>query len=204
MAVLRGRWSGSRTAVNAVILVAAFLVGLNFTILTILLPTIASELDCTVEEAAWVTIGPMFASVVFAPMMGNLADLYSRRTSMWQIGFGLHLCGLVIAGFAPTIGVLTGARLLTGIAMACDAPTGFAIMVAGLPADQRGKVSAYQMAVNTLGPSMGVGFGGILSEIVGWRMLFLGVSKNDELYIENKELCIKKRGIVYQNRGILY
>ena len=33
----------------------------------ILLPTIASELDCTVEEAAWVTIGPMFASVVFAP-----------------------------------------------------------------------------------------------------------------------------------------
>ena len=30
------------------------------------------------------------------------------------------------------------------------------------------------MAVNTLGPSMGVGFGGILSEIVGWRMLFLG------------------------------
>jgi MFS family permease len=171
---LIGRFSGSRAAVTAVILVAAFIIGLNFTILTILLPTISSELDCTVEEAAWVTIGPMFASVVFAPMCGNLADLYARRTSMWQLGFALHLLGLLIAGFAPTIGVLTAARLLTGIAMACDAPTGFAIMVAGLPADQRGKIAAYQMAVNTLGPSLGVGLGGILSEIVGWRMLFLG------------------------------
>lgn len=171
---LIGRYSGSRAAVSAVILVAAFIIGLNFTILTILLPTISSDLHCTVEEAAWVTIGPMFASVVFAPMAGNLADLYSRRTSMWQLGFALHLLGLLIAGFAQSIGVLTSARLLTGLAMACDAPTGFAIMVAGLPPEDRGKIAAYQMAVNTLGPSLGVGLGGILSELVGWRMLFLG------------------------------
>jgi MFS family permease len=139
--------------VNFVILLAAFLVGLNFTILTILLPTIAAELGCSVEEAAWVTIGPLFTSVIFAPMMGNLADLYARRTTIWQLGFFLHLCGLLIAGFAPTIEVLVGARLLTGLAMACDSPTGFAIMVAGLPAAARGKVSAYQTAINTIGES---------------------------------------------------
>lgn len=172
---LIGRWSGSRAAVNFVILFAAFLVGLNFTILTILLPTISAELGCTVEEAAWVTIGPLFASVVFAPMIGNIADLYSRRTTIWQLGFALHLIGLLIAGFSSSITVLINARLLTGIAMACDAPTGFAIMVAGLPATQRGKVSAYQTAVNTIGPSLGVGLGGILSTVIGWRMMFLGI-----------------------------
>jgi predicted MFS family arabinose efflux permease len=34
-------------------------------------------------------------------------------------------------------------------------------------------MAAYQMAVNTIGPSLGVGLGGVLSEVIGWRFLFL-------------------------------
>ena len=165
---------GNRTLLAAVIFSAYFFISLNFTVLTVLIPRIALEFNATIEQAEWVTIGPILVSTVLAPSLGTMADQYRMRTTIWWIGFAIHIFALAIAGLARSLPVLLLARALSGVASACDEPTGIAILMSGLSPDERGRMAAVRTAVTTIAPSVGVSVGSWVAEAAGWRVIFLG------------------------------
>eukprot|EP01043_Picozoa_sp_COSAG02_P025644 COSAG02_NODE_1447_length_12575_cov_8.479400_12_plen_250_part_00 len=117
------------------------------------------------------TITPGFVSCMCVPAIGKLADQRHCRSRVWWVGYALHIVGLVAAAAAPTIGVLIAARCVTGLASACITPTGFALMVRGMPAARRGQIAAIQEAVMVISPSVGMVAGGWIADHIGWRLL---------------------------------
>jgi MFS family permease len=128
---------------------------------------------CSLETAAWVTIAPGFISCMCVPAIGKLADQRHCRALIWWVGYALHMVGLVGAALSPTIEVLIAARCITGLASACITPTGFALMVRGVPAARRGQIAAVQEAVMVISPSVGMVVGGWIADHIGWRLLML-------------------------------
>jgi MFS family permease len=61
--------------------------------------------------------------------LGALGDRYGRKT-MLLLGMGLSIPASLLAGFAPSIGVLFVARLLGGVAAGMAFPTTLALITA--------------------------------------------------------------------------
>ena len=151
---------GHRALVIAICLSANFLGGLSGGVLGMVVPVLAREFDTTIEVAMWVTIGPMFATAMFAPILGKLADILGR-TRMWWTSFAIVVVSAFLCGVAPSMAALIGARVVGGLAGAGVGPTGFGIMCRDASPQQRGVIVAMQTATGTLGGSMGIALGGM-------------------------------------------
>ena len=150
------RLRGNRLAVGVVVTLGNCIIFFFFTALSIIIPLISRELDCSVESAAWITIAPGFVSCMLVPAVGKLADQRNCRARLWWCGYALHILGLILAAAAPSIGLLIAARCVTGMASSCISPTGFALMVRGVPPKRRGQIAAIQESVQVISPSIGM------------------------------------------------
>jgi MFS family permease len=164
---------GHRGLVAVVVTLANMVTMFFWTSLSIVVPLISEELGCSLETAAWVTIAPGFVSCMLVPAIGKLADQRNCRARLFWLGYFLHIGGLLAAAVAPGIGTLLAARCLTGLASSCISPTGFALMVRGVPPVRRGQIAAVQEAVQVISPSVGMVVGGWVADHIGWRMLML-------------------------------
>jgi MFS family permease len=88
-------------------------------------------------------------------------------------GITLHTCSSLLCGVSPSLGLLIGARVLQGISAAMMAGTGIAILTSLFPAGERGRVLGINTASVYVGLSLGPFIGGILTQQLGWRSIFL-------------------------------
>src|SRR5436305_3303567 len=86
--------------IMAALLLAAFVINLDTTIVNVALPTLVRELHASTSQLQWVVdaFNLLFAASVLA--MGSLSDRFGRR--------GLLLAGLAVFGLASLAGGLTG------------------------------------------------------------------------------------------------
>jgi MFS family permease len=148
----RPRWT------NAICLLTAFIFAVNGGVLLVVIPTLARELDTTIEVAAWTNIAPMFISAMIATQMGKIADQYGRAR-MWHVGMTLELLSHAASGGAQSMGQLLIARVVGGLGMGVGAGSAFGLMAAGLPPKQRGVAAAWLMLMGTLGRTSGTSIG---------------------------------------------
>ena len=73
-----GSRPSARQATSAVCLATMFLVRLEVSVLTLVVPPIAAEFSTSLEVAAWVIYAPAFAATMCAPAVGKLADMYGQ------------------------------------------------------------------------------------------------------------------------------
>src|SRR3954447_13659958 len=104
------------------LLLAAFLINLETTIVNVALPTLVRELRATNSQLQWVVdaFNLVFAASVLAA--GSLSDRFGRR--------GMLLAGLAVFGLASIAGGLTGnpgqliaARAVMGVGAAMVFPS---------------------------------------------------------------------------------
>src|SRR5919199_6134240 len=103
-----------RALLGAVVACAAqFLIGVDGLGVAIALPSLRDDLGVTTVDAQWVltAFGLAFGGTLL--LGGRLGDLYGRRR-MLMVGMGLFAAGSVLAGTAPGLGVLVGARVVQG------------------------------------------------------------------------------------------
>ena len=162
---------GYPPALWVVCLLGNFLGALNAGVITLTIPTLAEEFQCSVETAAWVAFAPNFVSAMFGPTLGKLADSYGRAR-MWWGGMTLFLSSFFICATATSIVPMILGRVLSGIGWAATGPAGFGILASTLERSQRGVASSLQTATGTLGSSIGVAAGGLLMDVGSWRLIF--------------------------------
>ncbi|MGH2867384.1 MAG: DHA2 family efflux MFS transporter permease subunit [Solirubrobacteraceae bacterium] len=159
-----------------VILAAECMDLLDGTVVNVAAPTIHHDLRASSTALQWIVGGYALALAVGLLTGGRLGDLFGRRR-LFLLGAVGFTAASTVCGFAPSTGILIGARLVQGLAGALMIPQGLGVLREVFPAEELPK------AFGLFGPVMGsaamigpiLGGGLIALDLFGsgWRMVFL-------------------------------
>lgn len=162
----------SKTAILFITTLSSFLTTFMVSSVNIALPTIGKEFVVNAVMLTWITTAFLLTSAVFLVPMGRLADIYGRKR-VFVIGiFGYGLTSL-IAIFADSAMLLAITRAIQGIAGAMIFSTAVAILTSVFPAGERGRALGFNLAATYMGLSLGPFLGGIMTQQLGWRSIFV-------------------------------
>jgi len=162
----------SRKAILFITILASFLIPFMTSSLNIALPDIGSEFNLDVITLSWVTSAFILGSASLLVPFGRLADIYGRRR-IFLIGNIIFTLGAGLAIVASSGAILLGARVIQGIGGAAIFSNSIAILTSAFPARERGKVLGINTATVYLGLSLGPVLGGLMTEFLGWRSIFI-------------------------------
>jgi EmrB/QacA subfamily drug resistance transporter len=157
----------------ALILVAAFMVVLDFSIVNVALPSIQRELGISAASVQWVVTAYAIAFGGLLILGGRAGDLYGRRR-MFVAGIAVFTAASLAGGLARDPVLLIAARVVQGGGAAIVAPAALSLITTGFPAGPR-----RTRALGLYGATASVGFvagqvlGGVLVEFLSWRSVFL-------------------------------
>ena len=149
-----------------------FLVANDFTALSVALPDIERDFDSDLGAVQWVINGYALVFGVLIVTGGRLCDLYGRR-KLFFWGAGIFAVFSAVAAIAPSLPVLLAARAPMGVGGAIMWPAVLGMTFAALPAAKAGLAGGLVLGVAGLGNAVGPLLGGVLTETLGWRWVFV-------------------------------
>ncbi|HTW17791.1 MAG TPA: MFS transporter [Nocardioides sp.] len=157
----------------AVLATTQLMVILDGTIVNVALPAIRRDLGYSDAGLAWVVNGFFVAFAVLLLPAGRLGDLIGPRR-VFLSGVALFTLASVACGLAWSPATLVGARVLQGAGGALSTAVVLGL-IARLYDDPAARGRAFGMLafVGAAGASVGVVAGGVLTELAGWRWVFL-------------------------------
>jgi DHA2 family multidrug resistance protein-like MFS transporter len=156
---------------TALILVAA-VANLNLAVANVALPDIGKAFNAGQTTLNLVAVGYSLGLATSVLYLGALGDRYGRK-KMLLLGMGLTIPASLLAGFAPSIGVLFVARLLGGVAAGMAFPTTLALITALWSGNDRTRSIALWSAIGGAIASLGPLLSGALLEQFDWGSVFL-------------------------------
>jgi EmrB/QacA subfamily drug resistance transporter len=152
---------------------AQFLVVLDASITNVALPSIGTALDIPEAGLAWIVNSYVLFFGGFLLLGGRMADLMGRRR-VFIIGLILFAIASLTAGLAQTEAMLVISRAAQGLGAAMLSPAALSIVTATFAeGKERNKALGVWGAVAGAGGAVGVLLGGILTEYLSWRWVFL-------------------------------
>jgi EmrB/QacA subfamily drug resistance transporter len=164
---------GSRRwwALGAVIL-AVFAVGLDGTVLSVALPTLASSLHASESDLQWFQSGYLLVLATAMLPAGLLGDRYGRKTVMLS-ALALFGVGSAACAFAPTPFTFIVARAVLALAGAGVIVMALAALTVLFSEDERPRAVGVWAAANFLALPIGPILGGWLLTHFWWGWVFL-------------------------------
>jgi len=156
---------------GALILVAA-VANLNLAVANVALPDIGKDFNAGQTTLNLVAVGYSLGLATSVLYLGALGDRYGRKM-MLLLGMGISIPASLLAGFAPSIGVLFVARVVGGIAAGMAFPTTLALITALWSGNERTRSIALWSAIGGAIASLGPLLSGALLEHFDWGSVFL-------------------------------
>jgi MFS family permease len=157
----------------AVLCTAQFVDVMSVTVVAVALPTMREDLGATPSQVQLVVSVYAFLFGCLLLAGGRAADRWGRLRvfRLGLAGFGL---ASLVCGVAPTAGVLVAGRALQGVAAAAVVPAALALVTETFTGDaERRRALAVWTAAGAGGGALGFFAGGLTTELVGWRWIFL-------------------------------
>ena len=162
-----------RTPQLALILVAAFMVVLDFSIVNVALPSIERELHMPSAAVQWVVTGYAISFGGLLILGGRAADLFGRRR-MFVAGLIAFSLASLAGGLAKDPMLLIAARVAQGVGAAIVAPAALSLITTGFPeGPERTRAIGLYGSVASVGFVSGQVLGGVLVQFTSWRAVFL-------------------------------
>lgn len=138
--------------------------------LTTVMPTIARDLDgaSLYAMAFTATLASGIVSIVWS---GNLADRRGPRPPL-LIGLALFATGLVVAGLAPSMGVLVAARVVQGLGAGMTSTALYVLVTRVYPQRLHTAILAGFSAAWVVPSIAGPFVAGLITQTIGWRWVF--------------------------------
>jgi MFS family permease len=166
------RWDTKTWSLLAVLCGVLFLDGLDVSMVGMALPSIGADLHLTSSQLQWVVSGYVLGYGGLLLLGGRAADLLGRRRVL-LIGLTVFLAASAVGGLVNDGTLLVITRVLKGMSAAFTAPAGLSIITTTFDeGPNRNRALAYYTATGASGFSLGLVFGGLLTEL-GWRWVFL-------------------------------
>jgi len=163
---------GARTwGMLLVLCCALFLDAMDVSMIGVALPSIQNDLDLSTSSLQWVVSAYVLGYGGFLLLGGRAADLFGRRR-MFLVSLGVFVVASMLGGFADSGSLLIATRFVKGVSAAFTAPAGLSIITTSFAQGAaRNKAISVYTATGATGFSLGLVFGGLLTEI-GWRWVF--------------------------------
>jgi EmrB/QacA subfamily drug resistance transporter len=160
------RWQA--TLVIALSLLMAIL---DTTIVSVVLPQIATAFHTDYQTITWVGTGYFLANAAVIPIVGYLSDRIGSRT-MFLIALALFTIGSGLCVIAPNAQFLIAFRILQGIGGGALVPVAMAIIFRLFGPMERAGAMVLLMVPLLLGPAFGPTLGGYLATSFSWNAIF--------------------------------
>jgi EmrB/QacA subfamily drug resistance transporter len=155
----------------SLLMAGMFMATLDNQIVSTALPTIVGEFG-ELERFAWVGSAYLLAVSTVMPVYGKLGDLFGRKYVMMTAIF-IFTLGSLVCGLAGSMNQLIAARVLQGLGGGGIMVSIFSINADLFEPRVRARYQSYTslmlMAAGAVGPTLG----GVLSDLFGWRSIFL-------------------------------
>ncbi|TWX40053.1 multidrug efflux MFS transporter [Frigoribacterium sp. ACAM 257] len=176
---VRATTDGDDTALAArnklvigLLLVSAFVVILNETIMGVALPSLTRDLDITVTAGQWLTTGFMLTMAVVIPITGFLLQRFNTRP-VFITAMSLFSLGTAISAIAPGFGVLLLGRVVQASGTAIMMPLLMTTVLTLVPAATRGRTMGNISIVISVAPAIGPTISGLILSVFEWRFMFI-------------------------------
>ncbi|MFF5387256.1 MFS transporter [Streptomyces sp. NPDC013012] len=166
------RMDGRMRLVLVVLLVAQFMLAVDFSILNVALPVIGEGLGFSLGGLQWIATAFALSAAGFTLLFGRVADLLGRRR-IFLGGMAVLGAASLAGGLATTPEVLMAARVAQGLATAAVTPAGLALLTSAFPEGPlRDKALGLNGALMSAGFTTGAVLGGVLTDLLSWRWAF--------------------------------
>lgn len=161
---------------GALILVAVglaqVLVTLDYFALTVALPQMAADFDVSTTDIQWALTGYLLSFAALMVAGGRIGDILGRKRTLLVgtalFGFASLMCGLAVDEY-----MLVGFRVLQGVGAAILFPTSMAVVTNAFDDEARPRAIGIVVGVSTVGTALGPMVGGVLTDALDWRWVFL-------------------------------
>ncbi|GGD24948.1 MDR family MFS transporter [Aureimonas glaciei] len=153
------------------LMAAMFMATLDNQIVSTALPTIVGEFG-QLERFGWIGSAYLLALSAVMPLYGKLGDLYGRKYVM-MAAIGLFTLGSAVCGLAVSMNTLIAARVLQGLGGGGILVSIFAINADLFEPRERARYQSYASLVLMASGAIGPVLGGTMSDLFGWRSIFL-------------------------------
>jgi EmrB/QacA subfamily drug resistance transporter len=151
---------------------AVFFITLTSSGLNVALPSINKEFSSDAILLSWIVTSFVLSSAVFSLPFGRIADILGLK-KMFLYGMILFTSVSAISVFSNSSIMLIICRSVQGLAAAMIAVNSIAMVTAIFPAKERGRALGINIACVYAGSAVGPFLGGILTEHLGWRSVFI-------------------------------
>ncbi len=151
---------------------AVLAVGLDATVLSIALPTLANALHASESDLQWFTSGYLLALAAAMLPAGLLGDRFGRKKVMIAALF-LFGVGSAACAYAPSTGVFIAARVVLGIAGAGIVVMALSALTVLFTEEERPRAVGIWAAANFIALPLGPILGGWLLTNYWWGWVFL-------------------------------
>ncbi|MGO9903577.1 MAG: DHA2 family efflux MFS transporter permease subunit [Solirubrobacteraceae bacterium] len=147
-------------------------VGLDATVLSVALPTLARKLHASESDLQWFSSGYLLVLAAAMLPLGLLGDRYGRKRVLLG-AFMLFAVGSAACAASPSSGVFIAARLLLGLAGAGVTVMGFATLPLLFEEKERARAVGIMAAATFVSLPLGPILGGWLLTHYWWGWVFL-------------------------------
>lgn len=144
---------------------------LDTTIVSVVLPQMATAFHTSYQTITWVASGYFLANAAVIPVTGYLSDRLGSK-SIFLSALSLFTLGSACCAFAPNEQVLIVCRVFQGIGGAAMLPVAMAIIFRLFEPTERAGAIALLMIPLLLGPAFGPTLGGYLATNFSWNAIF--------------------------------
>ena len=154
-----------------VLLVAAFVVILNETIMSVAIKTLQVDLGIDARAAQWLSTAFLLTMAIVIPVTGFLLQRFTTR-SMFIAAMTLFSLGTLAAALAPGFEVLLAARIIQASGTAIMMPLLMTTIMTVVPPADRGKTMGNVSIVISVAPAIGPIISGVVLSLLSWRWMF--------------------------------
>ena len=153
------------------VLIGTLMSAIDTTIVILALPTIAGDLKAELFIAIWIIIIYLLMVAVLTTQLGGLGDIYGRGR-IFNAGFLIFIVGSATCGFSPEIYTLIASRGVQAVGAALMQANSNAIIADHFGPKERGKAFGYLAMGWSIGGTLGIVLGGVITTFLGWQDIF--------------------------------
>jgi len=161
-----------RRAALLIAVLSGFLIPFVSSSVNISLPTIGREFDCDAITLGWIRTAYLLTAVMFLLPFGRAADIHGRKRIL-RLGMSIYTAASALCAVSTSASFLIASRCLQGFGSSMVFGTAVAILTSVFPPGDRGKALGIRVAAVYIGLSSGPFLGGLLTQHLGWRFVFI-------------------------------
>jgi EmrB/QacA subfamily drug resistance transporter len=161
-----------RIQILIAIVIGTFSGGLMGSAVNIALPDISADLGISASVLPWITTAYFVGSAMVLLPGGRSADIIGPR-KVFMSGLITVVIASVFCAFSASGMMLIIFRVLQGIGSGLVIATGPVLVIQAFTASERGKALGFYLTSVYAGLTLGPLIGGVMTEQLGWRSLFI-------------------------------